>query len=65
MAIERIKQHGRGAGQLVGLAQVLAPALEGLLTNHGAPVAFHRGIVRRDELRRDHSFNFVRRSDPN
>ena len=53
-----------GAGELVGLAQVLAPAFERLLTDHGAPVAFNRGIVRGDELCGDHSFNFVCRFDP-
>jgi hypothetical protein len=49
--------HGRdfGALMLVRLAEVIAPALEGLLADHCAPVAFHRGVVCGDELRRDHA----------
>jgi hypothetical protein len=45
------------------LGQVLAPALEGLLANHGAPVAFHRRVVGGDELRRHHAFQLVLRPD--
>jgi hypothetical protein len=41
---------------------LIAPALEGLLADHCAPVAFHRGVVRGDELRRDHALDFILRS---
>lgn len=57
--IERVQQHRIGAGQLIGLAQVLAPAFERLLVDHRPSVAFHRGIVRGDELCRDHPFYFI------
>jgi hypothetical protein len=63
--VERVEQHRVGAGDLVGLAEVFASALERLFADHGAPVAFHRGIVRRDKLSRDHSLDFVFRSDSN
>jgi hypothetical protein len=39
------------------LVQVLAPALKGLVADHGASVAFHRGVVCGDELRRDHALD--------
>ena len=41
----------------------IAPALEGLLADHCAPVAFHRGVVCGDELRRDHALDFILRSN--
>jgi hypothetical protein len=41
VAVERFEHRGESAGKLVRLGQVFAPALEGLLANHGAPVAFH------------------------
>ena len=59
VAVERVEQHRIGAGELISLAQVLATALERLVVDHRPPVAFHCGIMRRDELGRDHSFNFV------
>ena len=63
MAVEGFEQRRVGAGELVGLGEVLAPALEGLLADHGAPVAFHRGVVGGDQLRRHHAFQLVLRRD--
>ena len=59
-AIERIEQQGISTGEFVGLAQILTPALKGLLTNHRTLVAFHCGIVRGEELRCDHSLDVFR-----
>jgi hypothetical protein len=59
VAIERVEQHRIGARELVGLVQVLTPAFKRLFIDHGAPVTFHRGIMRRNELCRDHSFNLM------
>jgi hypothetical protein len=48
--IDALNRH-RGKGQQkvtvehVGLVQVLAPALESLFCDHGAPITFHRGVV--------------------
>ena len=64
MAVEGFEQGGIGAGQLVGLGKVLATPFEGLFAEHGAPVAFHRGVVGGDQLRRHHAFEFVPRPDP-
>ena len=63
VAIERFEQRRIGARELVRLGEVLAPALEGLLADHGAPVAFHRGVVGGDQLRRHHAFQLVLRPD--
>jgi hypothetical protein len=46
------------------LAQVLTPALDPLFVEHGAPVAFHGGIVRGEELSRDHALDLIVRRDP-
>ena len=46
MPIERIEEHGIGAGELVRLRQVLSPPFERYLLAHGAPVAVHCAIVR-------------------
>src|SRR5215472_15810106 len=59
VAIERIEQSRIGARELVRLAQVLAPALERLFADHGAPIAFHRNVMGGDKLRRDHAFKLV------
>src|SRR5260370_6519416 len=64
VAIERVEQHGIGARKLVGLTQVLATPLERLFADHGAPVALHGGVVRGEELSRDHPFKLVCRPDP-
>jgi hypothetical protein len=45
MAVERFEQRGVGAGKFVRLREVLLSALECLLADHGAAVAFHRGVV--------------------
>ncbi|MEC3862766.1 hypothetical protein VK792_15850 [Mesobacterium sp. TK19101] len=45
MLVQPVQQHRPCSGQLVGLVEVLASALEGLLADHGAAVAFHRGVV--------------------
>jgi Domain of unknown function (DUF1993) len=39
VTIERVEQYRIGARELVGLAQVLAPALEGLFPDHGPSIA--------------------------
>jgi hypothetical protein len=48
MAVERLKQHGEGAGELASLREILAPHLSMLLGNRGTPVTLHRNIVRGD-----------------
>ena len=50
MAVKRLDQSRVGASELVGLVQVLAPALESLFCDHGAPIAFHRGVVSGEKL---------------
>ncbi len=59
MAIEAIEKEPEGSRKLVGLTQTLAPPLCGLLPEHGAPVAVHRGVVGGNQLRRHHTFQFV------
>jgi hypothetical protein len=63
MLVQRVEQRRPSAGQLVRLVEILAPALEGLLPDHGAAVAFHRGVVSRDQLRRHHALQFILRAD--
>src|SRR5438874_11102996 len=63
MPVEGIEQRRIRARQLVGLREVLAPSLEGLLADHGAPIAFHRGVVGSDKLRSHHAFQLVLRSN--
>jgi hypothetical protein len=63
MAVEGFEQRRIGAGQLVGLGEVLAPALQGLFADHRASVALHRGVVGGDELRRHHALKLVLRRD--
>jgi hypothetical protein len=59
VAVERVHQHGVGARELVRLVQILAAPLERLFAKHRAPVALHRGIVRREQLSRDHALDLV------
>ncbi|WP_347264296.1 hypothetical protein [Nitrobacter sp.] len=59
MAVEGFEQRRVSARQLVGLGEVLAPPLEGLFADHGAPIAFHCSVVRGDQLRRHHAFQLV------
>src|SRR5215472_15058388 len=59
VAIERIEQSRIGAGELVRLAQSFPSALEGLVADHGPPIAFHRRVMACDKLRRDHAFEFI------
>ena len=61
MTIEGVEEQGIGAGEFVGLVQGLTMAFERLLLDHSAPVAFHRGVVRSEELSCDHGFKFVLR----
>src|SRR5262249_44815346 len=63
VAVERIEQRSIGAGELVRLAKILLSALECLLAKHGAPVAFHCGVVGGEELGRHHALDFVFRPD--
>ena len=39
------------------------PALESLFCDHGAPIAFHRGVVSGDKLSGDHAFHLILRPD--
>ena len=64
VAIERIEQRRISAGEFVGLAQILAPAPEGLFKKHGPSIAFHRGAVSSDKLGPDHALDLVFRADP-
>jgi hypothetical protein len=63
VAVEGFEQRGEAAGELVRLGEVLAPAFEGLLADHGAAVALHRGVVGGDKLRRHHALKLVLRRD--
>ena len=45
MPIESFQKRGVGPRKLVCLAEVFASPFKRLLTDHGAPVAFHRGVV--------------------
>jgi hypothetical protein len=44
-------------------ARFFSAAFEGLLVNHGTPVALHRRVVGGDQLRRHHAPNSVLRTD--
>src|SRR5277367_6719598 len=59
--VESFEQSRVSTGALVGLSEILAPSLERLFTDHGPPVAFHRGVVGGNQLPRDHAFEFVLR----
>jgi hypothetical protein len=59
MPVQSIEQPDIGWGQLVGLVQVLTSAVGRLLREHRAPVTFHRGIVRGEELCRDHPLKLI------
>jgi DDE family transposase len=59
VTVEGVGQRRIGAGELIGLVQVLAPPLEGLLRKHRAPVALHGGVMARDQLCDQHSFKLV------
>jgi len=63
MLVEGVEQCRPGAGELVRLVEVLASALEGLLADHGAAVAFHSRVVGRDQLRRHHALQFILRAE--
>jgi hypothetical protein len=65
MPVQSVQQHRVCARKLVGLVQVLTSALGRLLREHRASVTFHRGIVRGEELSRDHSLKLIYRPDPN
>jgi hypothetical protein len=47
----------------IRLVQVLATPLERLFTDHRTPVTLHRGIVRGQQLSRDHPLQLVSRPD--
>jgi hypothetical protein len=53
----------RGKVKPIRLAQVLAVPC--LFADHGAPVALHRRVARSEQLRRNHSLDFVFRPNPN
>ena len=56
VAIEGFEQCRIGSGAFVGLGEIFAPAFEGLFAIHGASLAFHRGVVGGDQLRRHHAY---------
>jgi hypothetical protein len=60
-AIERLAQSGKGSRQFARLVQGFAPTMEVLPVNCGTPVALHRGVMDRDQLRAEHSFECVSR----
>ena len=57
--VERLHQGRVGAHELVRELQVLPPALEGLLLQHGAAEALHGGVVGGDHLRPQHPLQLV------
>jgi hypothetical protein len=57
--IEGLQQSRVSPGKPVSLIEILPATFEALLPNHSASVTFHRRIMRRDKLCRDHSLNFV------
>ena len=59
MTIQSFEQDRVGPGELVGLAQVFGAAFERLFTDHGAPIALHRGVVSGNQLRGHHAFQLV------
>jgi hypothetical protein len=61
--VQVVEQHRIGPRKLVGLVQVFAAAFERLFADRCAPVALNGGIVRGKQLRRDHTFKLVFRSD--
>jgi hypothetical protein len=54
MPVQSVEQRRVCARQLIGLVQVLPSALECLLRDHRASIAFHRSVVRGEELRGHH-----------
>ena len=56
MAVEGFYQRHIGAGKFAFLEVLASPSKP---ADHGAPVAFHCGIVGSDQLRQDHPFQFV------
>src|SRR5215469_9800656 len=61
VSVEGLGQSREGAGEFVRLVQVLAPTFEGLLTDHRAPVALYGGVMTRDRLPDQHSFERIAR----
>src|SRR5260370_12067608 len=59
VAVECVEQHRVRAGELVGLAQILTSAPEGLFKKHGPSIAFHRGPLSSDTLRPDHALDLA------
>ena len=59
MTIECVEEQGIGPGKFVGLAQGLTMAFERLLLDHSAPVALHGGVVRSEDLSREHRLKLV------
>src|ERR1700738_832676 len=63
VTIERIEQDRIAARQFVRLVQILLLSLKRLITQRSAPITFHRGVVRGQELCRYHAFEFISRID--
>jgi len=55
--VEGFEQCRVSAGALVGLGEIFASSLERLFADHGASVAFHRGVMGGNQLPRDHAFD--------
>ena len=64
MAIQRVEKLAEGSRKLAGLVQILAPSFEGLVLDHGAPIALHCSAMRGDQLSRHHPLELVLRGDP-
>ena len=64
VAIQRIEKVAEGCESLLAWLQILAASFEGLVLNHGAPVALHGRGMRGDQLGRHHPLELVLRGDP-
>ena len=59
--IEGFAQSSKRPREFARLVQGFAPTMEVLPVNCGTPVAFHRGVMDRNQLRADHSLQCVSR----
>lgn len=59
--IEGFAQSSESPREFACLVQGFAPTMEVLPVNCGTPVALHRGVMDRDQLRAEHSFECVSR----
>jgi hypothetical protein len=61
VTVESFGQSRVRPAELICLIQVLAPTFKGLLVKHRTPVAFHGGVMGRDQLADQHSLVLVAR----